>query len=324
MKSGLSWVPAGERGTDATVAAVVRLAREGAAALPVRKLARALSGSTSGAVAAERFFVWIANSIRYRPDPADVDTVRAPAITLRLRYGDCDDHSALFAALCLAAGVPVRFRVVGPGRDDFQHIFPEILDRGRWVAADTTQPDRPFGWRPSGAAEKTYSIGVPMASTVNVPTSRIRSAVQSRLRSVVGPMVAQRKVTRLELEAWAQSIVSGSGGITSLTARQAAAETLRQFARSAPDVKTGLSGLAGLSDILNSIKGGIADAYNWASEYFTGEAGSRSDNAPLVALPDINVTTVPTDRQVSSAVSDMLNSPLVWVAVGLVAVKVLR
>lgn len=103
--------------------------------------------------------------LRYVPDPASpleevfrgsgaVDTVRFPRTTLAYRGGDCDDTSALLAALLEAAGVPTAI-VTSPG-----HVF---------VALDAGLPPRDAWILGSASTLANLAIGntlwIPLEST---------------------------------------------------------------------------------------------------------------------------------------------------------------
>ena len=54
-------------------------------------------------------------------------------------FGDCDDAAMLSAALLAAAGIPVRFKAVGPQPDgSMEHVFTEWSGRSGWTAIDPT------------------------------------------------------------------------------------------------------------------------------------------------------------------------------------------
>jgi transglutaminase-like putative cysteine protease len=51
--------------------------------------------------------------------------------------GDCDDRAVLLQSLCEALGYRTRFALIrGPGRDDYSHVYSEVLVDGRWIPAD--------------------------------------------------------------------------------------------------------------------------------------------------------------------------------------------
>ena len=60
---------------------------------------------------------------------------------LRTRSGDCTEHSALFAALSRAAGIPVKMVygvVLNPNGEFFFHNWNEAFADGKWVTIDST------------------------------------------------------------------------------------------------------------------------------------------------------------------------------------------
>jgi len=54
-------------------------------------------------------------------------------------FGDCDDVAMLSAALLAAAGIPVRFKAIGPAPDgSMEHVFTEWSGSAGWTALDPT------------------------------------------------------------------------------------------------------------------------------------------------------------------------------------------
>lgn len=97
-------------------------------------------------------FKWVKRNVRYTRDIEGKDTFQHPIRTIELGIADCDDMSSLIGSMLLAAGYPVKLRVIRTvGSKDWNHIFPMIgLPPGapnRWVALDATVP-RPMGWHP--------------------------------------------------------------------------------------------------------------------------------------------------------------------------------
>lgn len=99
---------------------------------------------------------------RYTRDPVGVEYFQDPRLLAgRIVSGtvaaaDCDDTSALGAALLESIGHPTRF-VTGGSRQGWSHIWLEALDQatGRWHAIDDTRRDRPTGWNPAPLFERT-------------------------------------------------------------------------------------------------------------------------------------------------------------------------
>ena len=100
---------------------------------------------------AERLTRWVHDSLD------KVVTVGLPSATqvLRVRRGDCNEHTQLYLALARALGLPARAAAgvaLADGRF-YYHAWPEVwLDR--WVAVDPT-----FGQFPADAAHLRFTIG---------------------------------------------------------------------------------------------------------------------------------------------------------------------
>lgn len=95
-----------------------------------------------------RIFEFVQSTIRYTRDVNGVETLTTPQKTLEGRIGDCDDMSALFAALCEAVGYPTRFVVSGysdPGV--CEHVYVQVSIGDDWIDADCTEA-HPLGWSP--------------------------------------------------------------------------------------------------------------------------------------------------------------------------------
>lgn len=83
---------------------------------------------------------WVRQHIRYTRDPAALELIQSPRITLERRQGDCDDHSQLVAVLLSCLGHEVRFVAVGPVAGRYNHVYAETLINGAWTAVETTEP----------------------------------------------------------------------------------------------------------------------------------------------------------------------------------------
>lgn len=118
----------------------------------VRALASRIVGDTNDPrVAAERLLRWVNDSLEKRislsvPDAKEV---------LRLRAGDCNEHTQLYVALARAAGIPARSAAgLAYVRGKFYyHAWPEIY-LGEWVPVDPT-----FGQFPADAAHLRFVTG---------------------------------------------------------------------------------------------------------------------------------------------------------------------
>jgi transglutaminase-like putative cysteine protease len=110
-----------------------------------RLLAEALQGAprrVNGhhkALEAVRIFEWVKGRIRYVNDPVGVELFTAVPEVFARGYGDCDDYTAVLAALLMAAGIPAKARIIqhrnAPG---WSHIYPVAHLDGAWRALDAT------------------------------------------------------------------------------------------------------------------------------------------------------------------------------------------
>ena len=60
---------------------------------------------------------------------------------LRTKSGDCTEHSALFAALSRAAGIPAKMVygvVLNANGEFFFHNWNEAFADGKWISVDST------------------------------------------------------------------------------------------------------------------------------------------------------------------------------------------
>jgi len=164
MKYRLSAIPTGSAGTDATVKEIARLVQHDLHRPKIRLLATKILANRSvpskhTLSEAKAIFDYIVRRVRYQKDPIGIETVQSPMVTNSIRAGDCDDHSGFVAGLASAVGIPVRFRVIGYAPDNVVHIYAEMFVNGSWMAADTTEPQHGFGWRPKGLPyEKIYNL----------------------------------------------------------------------------------------------------------------------------------------------------------------------
>lgn len=152
----LTWrvqeLPPGERGAHATLRIIKATARQDAASPEIRLLAQEIVGefvSYDDESEVRALHAFVRDEIRYTRDVYGLETVQAPRLTLRTGSGDCDDKTALLAALLLAIGHPVRYVLARTSRArpaDFSHVYLETPVRGRWTALETIIPGRPVGW----------------------------------------------------------------------------------------------------------------------------------------------------------------------------------
>lgn len=162
MEYRVRQISGGEAGTDQTINqistfVVESLSRRDVRLLAIKILQAAGASSKTPAKAAFALYQWVRSNIKYILDPVGVETVQDPEATLKVRAGDCDDHTVLLASLAMAVGIPARFVVIGPHRDRFEHIYTELQFDGKWTPADTTI-SLPFGQAGQLAEKKIYNI----------------------------------------------------------------------------------------------------------------------------------------------------------------------
>ena len=118
----------------------------------IRNLAVRIAGDTHDPrVAAERLVRWVHDSLEKRISFSVPDAMQV----LRLRAGDCNEHTQLYVALARALGIPAR-SVAGLAyvRGKFYyHAWPEVY-LAEWVPVDPT-----FGQFPADAAHLRFVTG---------------------------------------------------------------------------------------------------------------------------------------------------------------------
>jgi len=97
-------------------------------------------GKTNPYDTAGAIYDWVIDNMAYRK----VDGLKGAKFSLENRYGECGDYSALFTALCRAAGIPAR-TVVGrwaTSSPDDWHVWAEFYLPGYgWLPVDPTDAD---------------------------------------------------------------------------------------------------------------------------------------------------------------------------------------
>jgi len=170
-------IDGGERGTDQTVAHMIRLilsqwgAHNPSVVMTARKIVQQ-SGQRGKDYAGEIAAIhsWVQRNVRYTQDPRGLEWLQTAVYTLEHKSegSDCDDHTILNCSLALALGHGAAIRVVktDPQRtDEFSHVYAMAGVRTpqgvRWIAMDTTQP-HPAGWEPGRIfGHKTYVVAQP-------------------------------------------------------------------------------------------------------------------------------------------------------------------
>ncbi len=97
--------------------------------------AKILSGEKNVHEAARKLNAWVYYAIDKKP----VVSIPSALEVLKLREGDCNEHTALYTALARAAGIPTRMAagIVYMENGFYYHAWPEVWI-GRWLAVDPT------------------------------------------------------------------------------------------------------------------------------------------------------------------------------------------
>lgn len=220
MQVTLQEIPAGLAGTDATVKKMAELVRRSLVdprlKLEALKIVQAAGSKPADHVSAARaLYGFVRSRIAFVNDPAGVESLQDPIITLyRIQAGDCDDHAILLAALAGSIGIPARFVTLGANAERFSHIYAELKAGGRWLPADTTTSSG-FGVAPPAlGVSKTYPInltrGLAMAETV---TQVRRDVAEKQIRDYVWRYLSegwqQGKIDLADLQGYLSAIKSG-------------------------------------------------------------------------------------------------------------------
>lgn len=344
MRYSLGHIPAGEAGTDQTVSKLAELVKDALKRPKVRLqairiLERANVPNKNQLHAAAAIWRWVRDHVRYIPDPVDVETIQDPEITLTLRAGDCDDHTALVAALAQSIGIPVRLRVVGQSPDRFEHIFGELFVNGKWMPADTTH-SKAFGKRAGPfKAEKVYNrngvgtmhLGQPERTNL-LTTDQIAFVSYEATVDVLKRNWENGLINRADVAGYLRVIDEGNSPSRGTPAEPGIRKAIVNFLKHVDGYRlvsskpAGLNGLEGLGGFLGSIWKGVKKAVGFVGKAITGGGGETIVNVPPVnvKLPDGLIQTNVPRGSFAEGASAFMSSPAVWVGLGLVALLVLR
>lgn len=157
----LSDLPAGKAGTIATLKHMREFVRAAIRAPDQRIRSQALQIYAAAQVPPRNYeaevkalHAFVRDRIRYVRDPVGLELVQAPARTLDIGQGDCDDKSTLLAALLMATGHPARFVVIGFRGEPFSHVLVEYKRGPKWIPLETILDGKPVGWWPSGVTSQ--------------------------------------------------------------------------------------------------------------------------------------------------------------------------
>lgn len=147
----LSFIPNGEAGVRATLAAMSQIIKKYKKAPAIRELALKIVSQVpekQWRKEVDAIFKWVQKNIRYVKDVRGVETLHTPIQLLRLRQGDCDDMSIMAASLLESLGHPTRLCAVGVNGGEFSHVFSQTKIGGNWVTLECTVKDFPLGKTP--------------------------------------------------------------------------------------------------------------------------------------------------------------------------------
>jgi len=348
MRFTLSEIPGGVAGTDRTVQEIARLVRYDLEQPQLRLVATRLLRnhgiqSKNHIDEAKSIFAFVSTRVRYQKDPVDVETVQSPITTLEIGAGDCDDHVGLVAGLAMAVGIPARLRVVGYSEDRFVHIFPELFVDGRWYPADTTEPERGFGWRPRKfPLERVYNLNGEVHDmsgneSMHVTRGDVKKAIESAVTETLSANWQAGLINLADVEGYLGVIRAGNFPTRNELAVEPTEKAITEFAAYIVDNRIGSlkpagssTGLEGLSGFLSSIwdagkqaVGGVLTTYQ--------PAPGGGENAPLIRIsPTITVPEGLIQAQATPAVASAFGAGLggamvpLLIAAGLALMLVIR
>lgn len=160
------------RGAPQTVAYIRRLALQAQTQYPLRLLAEDIVGQLGSKDYLSEIlaiYYWVCAHTRYANDPRTIELVRSPREALsrlmamvgrlRTQFGaqavtwkpsvDCDDLTALLAALFLSVGREVRVVTVAfrdafhAGKRQYSHVYLQVREprTGQWIVVDPVAAD---------------------------------------------------------------------------------------------------------------------------------------------------------------------------------------
>ena len=109
---------------------------------------------------AVRLFEFVRSRIRYVNAPLGQEYFQTGPGIWKAQMGDCEDFTALLAALFVAAGIAVKARIIKvPGQEGWAHIYLLAYLGNAWRAFDATEK-YPAGWQ---FPERTAALDLPIA-----------------------------------------------------------------------------------------------------------------------------------------------------------------
>lgn len=148
-------LPESAAGIRETLKHMRTLVDQGKDDMAVRHLANQIVGHLPGKAWTGQMravFNWVRWHIRYTLDTNGTEVIQSAAVTLRLRYGDCDDFCVLLATLLEQLGYACAFCAMGfgpPGQYAHVTVLAELPGEVDPVSLDATE-NEPMGWFPPG------------------------------------------------------------------------------------------------------------------------------------------------------------------------------
>lgn len=159
--SGLLARPVGREAVEQTLRVMAGSIQEARLQPTIRALAESIVKGLpqkNYRAEAEAVQIWVQDNIRYLRDPRGNELLQSPLVTLAKRQGDCDDQTALTAALLASIGQTVRLVAVAFKPGKFAHVLTETQLGDVWTPVETTEM-WPLGQGPQNVVERmTYTM----------------------------------------------------------------------------------------------------------------------------------------------------------------------
>lgn len=86
-----------------------------------------------------QFFRFVADDIKYVPDPKGNELILRPGLIVKRGSGDCDDKTVLLGAYLYMKRIPFGYSLVSNSTvRNYHHIFPFIIHQGKRLDVDAT------------------------------------------------------------------------------------------------------------------------------------------------------------------------------------------
>lgn len=162
-------------GSPQTVSVIIKTAVESQNRYEIRQLVEEICRNLrSKDYLSEMFAIYhyVCANTRYMRDPATIELVKAPWVVIQeIKSGnrpqlDCDDMSALLAALLLSVGCSVRVVTIAfknnfyGGERQYSHVFTQAYEpRSKtWVTLDPVAGEKTKSMHSRAVAVKIYNV----------------------------------------------------------------------------------------------------------------------------------------------------------------------